>query len=69
MNNDLINKLTMLDLEKKCLKRELDVSWYDRKKRQRSFDRMEEINKEIKYIKFKLELERKKRNDISNRSG
>lgn len=59
MNNDLIGKLSLLELEKKCLKRELDNKWYDRKEKQKLFDRIKDVNKEIKYVKFKLELERK----------
>ena len=59
MNNDLIEKLSLLELEKKYLKRELDNKWYDRKEKQKLFDRIKDVNKEIKYVKFKLELERK----------
>ncbi len=59
MNNDLIEKLSLLELEKKYLKRELDNKWYDRKEKQKLFDRINDVNKEIEYVKFKLELERK----------
>lgn len=68
MNNELIEKLSLLTLEKKYLKRELDNIWYDREKRQKIFDKIRKVNKEIEYVKFKLELERKMRNDSSDRS-
>lgn len=66
MNNELIEKLSLLTLEKKYLKRELDNNWYDRKVKQRLFDRIKNVNKEIEYVKFKLELERKMKNDSSH---
>lgn len=66
MNNELIEKLSLLTLEKKYLKRELDNNWYDRKRKQKLFDRIKSVNKEIEYVKFKLELERKMRNGNNN---
>ena len=66
MNNELIEKLSLLTLEKKYLKRELDNIWYDREKKQKIFNKIKKVNKEIENIKFKLELERKIKNDISN---
>lgn len=68
MNNELIEKLSLLTLEKKYLKRELDNIWYDKDKKQKIFNKIKNVNKEIDYVKFKLELERKMRNDSSNRS-
>lgn len=62
MNNELIEKLSLLTLEKKYLKRELDNNWYDRKRKQKLFDRIKSVNKEIEYVRFKLELERKMKN-------
>ena len=59
MNKDLIEKLSLLKLEKKYLKRELDNKWHDREEKQKLFDRIKDVNKEIEYVKFKLELERK----------
>lgn len=66
MNNDLIDKLSLLTLEKKYLKRELDTNWYDREKRKKTFDKIKIVDKEIKYIKFKLQLERKIKNDFKH---
>ena len=68
MNNELIEKLSLLTLEKKYLKRELDNKWYDKGKRKKIFDRLDNVNKEIDYVKFRLELERKMKNDFGNRS-
>lgn len=66
MNNDLIGKLSLLTLEKKYLKRKLDNIWYDKKKKKIIFDKLKNTNKEIECVKFKLELERKMKNDSSN---
>lgn len=66
MNNELIEKLSLLTLEKKYLKRELDNNWYDRKRKQKLFDKIKNVNKEIEYVKFKLELERKMKNGNNN---
>lgn len=66
MNNELIEKLSLLKLEKNYLKRELDSVWYDRNKRKRIFEKIKDVNKEIEYVKFKLQLERKMRNDFKH---
>ena len=66
MNNELIEKLSLLTLEKKYLKRGLDNNWYDRERKQKLFDKIKDVNKEIEYVKFKLELERKMRNDFKH---
>lgn len=66
MNNDLIDKLSLLTLEKKYLKRELDTIWYDREKRIKAFNKIKNIDKEIEYVKFKLQLERKIKNDFKH---
>lgn len=66
MNNKLIEKLSLLTLERKYLKRELDNNWYDREKRQKTFNKIKDVNKKIQSVKFKLELERKMKNDSSN---
>lgn len=64
MNNDLIEKLSLLTLEKKYLKRELDTNWYDREKRIKTFNKIKSIDKEIEFVKFKIQLERKLKNDF-----
>ena len=59
MSNNLIGELSLLKLEKKYLKRELDNNWYNKIETQRLFNKIMEVNKKIEYVKFKLELERK----------
>lgn len=61
MSNRLIEDLSNLTLEKKYLKKELDLIWYDKSKRKIIFDKIKKVSKEIDYVKFKLELERKMR--------
>lgn len=68
MSNKLIEKLSLLTLERNYLKREIDNCWYDRKKRKKLFEKLENVSKQINNVKFKLELERKIKNDNSNRS-
>ena len=62
MNNNLIERLSLLTLEKKYLKRELDNIWYDKEKKKKIFEKLKVVNIKIEYVKFKLELERKMRN-------
>lgn len=62
-HNELIEKLSNLKLEEKCLKRSLDVYYMDAKRRNKAFNRLKEISVEIEQIKFKLNLERKIRDE------
>ena len=66
MSKALIGKLSLLDLEKKYLKRQLDKNFKNIEIRKRIFKRLSEVEKEIKNVKFKLELERKIKNDIKH---
>lgn len=66
MSKALIGKLSLLDLEKKYLKRQLDKNFKNIEIRKRIFKRLSEVEKEIKNGKFKLELERKMKNDIKH---
>ncbi len=66
MSKALIGKLSLLDFEKKYLKRQLDKNFKNIEIRNRIFKRLSEIEKEIKNVKFKLELERKMKNDIKH---
>lgn len=66
MNNELITKLSKLTLQYKYLKKELDLVWYNKAKRKQIFDKMKSVNKEIEYVKFKLRLERKIKNENNN---
>ena len=63
MNNDLIEKISNLELEKKSLIRCLDTSYFDYEKRTELFNRIKEIKKEIQQIKFKIRLEKELKKD------
>lgn len=65
-HNELIEKLSNLKLEEKCLKRSLDVYYIDAKRRSKAFNRLKEISVEIEQIKFKLNLERKIKDENNN---
>lgn len=64
MNNELINQLSKLTLEEKALKRNIDRNYYNAKVRKRLFFRLKEVDNEINRVKFKIRLEREKKNDI-----
>lgn len=64
MSKELIDKLSNLTLERNCLKRELDKN-FNRDYKTKVFLRIKALEKEIDFIKFKLILERKMRNEKS----
>lgn len=64
MNNELINQLSKLSLEKSALKRNIDRNYYNYNARNRLFLRLKEVDNEIKRVKFKIRLEKEKKNDI-----
>lgn len=66
MNDKLIDKLSKLQLEETNLKRNLDKYYCDEKMRTRIFARLKQIKNEIEKTKFKLQLERKIKNENSN---
>lgn len=63
MRNTLLEELTDLQLREKQLKRNLDLKYYDEEKRQYYFEQLELTQKEIKKIKFKLNVERELKNE------
>lgn len=63
MNNELINQLSKLNLEKSSLKRNLDRNYYNTEIRTKMFIRIKAIDKEINKVKFMLRLEKEKKND------
>ena len=65
-NNDLIDKLSKLELEQTSLKRHLESNVSNRLERHRTFEKIKKNEKEIEKIKFKLRLERKIRNENNN---
>ncbi len=62
-HNELIEELSKLTLQEKSLKRNLDVCYYDSKKREKLFKEIDEVKKKIKKIKFKIRLEREMKNN------
>lgn len=58
MNDKLIDKLTKLELEEKCIKRNLDRYYRNENDRTRLYKRLQEIKKEKEQVKFKLRLEK-----------
>lgn len=66
MNNELVNQLSKLTLEEKALKRNLNRNYYNIKTRNKLFNELELIDKEIKKVKFKIRLEREKKNGNNN---
>lgn len=65
MNSDL-DKLTMLKATKIALKRQLDINFYDDEKKCKLFQKIDECNKEIEKVKFKIRIERKLKDENSN---
>lgn len=66
MNNELINQLSKLTLEAMALKRNIDRNYYNAEIRSNLFNRLQEVQEEIKKVKFKIRLEKEKRNDIKH---
>jgi len=63
MNNELINQLSKLELEKKAIKRNLNKNYYNASIRNKLFLDLDAIDNEIKKVKFKIRLERERNND------
>lgn len=63
MNDTLIDKLTKLELEEKCIKRNLDRYYRNENDRSRLFYRLKDIKKEKEQIKFKLRLKKEMKNE------
>lgn len=63
MNNELINQLSKLNLEKASLKRSLDRNYYNAELRKKLFTKIKIVDSEIKKIKFRLRLEKEKKNE------
>lgn len=54
--NELLSKLSELELTKSYLKRQLDINYFDYKKRTSNFNKLKKVQKEIQEVKFKLKL-------------
>jgi len=58
MDTNLIDKLAILNLKEKNLKRVIDIYFYDAQKRTDAFNELKKVKKEIEKTKFKLKMER-----------
>ena len=66
MNNKLIEKLSSLKLAESAIKRNLDRNYYNSKLRSKLFKELKQIQNEIERVKFKIRLEKKKNENISD---
>ena len=62
-NNELIEQLSLLAMEEKCLKRNLDKYYNDTNERRKMFNKLRENKKKVEQIKFKIRLERQMKNN------
>lgn len=62
-NDKLIDKLSKLKLEESCLKRNIDRNYRNLKIRTRLFERLKEVQFEIKQTKFKIRFEKEMKNE------
>lgn len=56
MNDELIAELSILELEEKYYLRILNMTFYDSKKKNEIFNKLKEIKKRIRKVKFKLRV-------------
>ena len=60
-NDELIEELSKLELERNYLKRNLDMNYLDMELRTKIFNRIKQNKKEIELVKFKIRLEKELR--------
>lgn len=66
MSKELISELSTLEAERNFILRQLDIYYYDKKKRQINFERLKEIDNELLKVKFKLKAEKELKNANNN---
>lgn len=67
MNNDYIDELSKLILYKKSILRQINVYFIKNENRDRLFAKLNEVENDIKRVKFKIRMERElKKNENSN---
>ena len=69
MREDLIDKLSKLNMSENMIKRCLDIKCYDEESRRKFFVELQQIQKEIQKIKFKLRMEKEIKNDKNNNTN
>lgn len=66
-NERLIEKLAMLEMGEKSIRRNLNTYYVDKEKRTKLFAKLHKIQKDIERVKFKLRIEREiRKNDKDN---
>lgn len=58
MSKELIQKLSNLKAQRSYLLRQIDIYYFDKKKRHINFVQLKKIDKDIEKTKFKLNLEK-----------
>lgn len=66
MNNELIEELSKLELQKKHLIRCLDSQYYNKCQRAKTFEKIKDLKKQIEKLKFKIRLNREIKNVKNN---
>ena len=64
----MISELSTLDAERNYIMRQLDIYYFDKKMRQKNFEKLKEIDKQIAKVKFKLKAEKEIKNAEKNTS-
>ena len=58
MSKELNDKLSNLKMTEKLLRRTLDMACYTTEKKRKIFKQLEDVQEQIKLVKFKLRLEK-----------
>lgn len=66
MSKELISELSQLDAERNFVLRQLDIYYFDKKRRQTNFEKLKEIDNAILKVKFKLKAEKEIKNANNN---
>lgn len=69
MSKQLITELSDLKAQRDYVLRQIDIHYYDKKQRQTNFAKLEEIDKLIEKVKFKLKMEKRLKNDKNSNSN
>ncbi len=63
MDNELLNQLSKLESERMALKRNINSNYYNKAIRKSLFFRLCKVDEEIKKAKFKVRLEKEKKDE------
>lgn len=68
MSKETISELSTLEAERNYVMRQLDIYYFDKKMRQKNFEKLKEIDKQIAKVKFKSKMEKEIKNAEKNTS-